>query len=649
MAPAAAEALPASNSPASSAFHGMEKWSNWFMCFSLCAHFAAYELIRSGSVTLLTGYIGSEGLGYSITAGFPLSALALWTVHYCSRHYGVRHTLRLSHLLSILVIAIVVCYCDSFIAGGYFSTAGIICFYCFREIYVGIIATQNWSFVRVPYDLLIQFAGMVSVASVLGSFCVEFLVKVGGVRVLLLAGILMQGAAWALTELSFATLGAAPDPGSSSTKDKGEVRTAAKSFFENCASLLGTNKTLQLLFLEAIVHQACSNLLNVMFYDGLRRHVSNDAGRAVLIGRFFAAVNFFSSILQCLVIPKLMNPRNAPMLLLMVPLIVLVSTSLSFSNQSLLSVMLGFGIMKVLEYSVMTSAMELIYMPMEHEVRYLGKELIRFFGHRLGKSGTSLLLSAASAHFRPSLPTQTIWSGTLAAAWGASMYLLSSHLDSTYAADAAAARVRRKSRGESLGTDPRSEIVGRSKSRGESLGTDPRAETAGQTRLRGKSLGTEPHPAHLSRGAEPAAPVGTSFSTWSSPVASPREDGEAEAAAPQSPVSLLIAAAAAAAEGTTSGAVQHKVTSSDERWTDMCEENDTASVSSEPSEGSEGDHSDKLSCSSTSSSSEDMKPYPLMRAGSGAFVAPPDLAGRQGLGLGLDLAERQGQGGECCE
>ena len=40
-----------------------------------------------------------------------------------------------------------------------------------------------------------------------------------------------------------------------------------------------------------------------------------------------------------------------------------------------------------LEYSIMTSATEMIYMPMGHEHRYLGKELIRFFGHRMGKSG----------------------------------------------------------------------------------------------------------------------------------------------------------------------------------------------------------------------------------------------------------------------
>jgi ATP/ADP translocase len=43
------------------------------------------------------------------------------------------------------------------------------------------------------------------------------------------------------------------------------------------------------------------------------------------------------------------------------------------------------GTMKVLEYSIMTAATEMIYMPMSHDDRYLGKEVIRFFGHKLGR------------------------------------------------------------------------------------------------------------------------------------------------------------------------------------------------------------------------------------------------------------------------
>eukprot|EP00596_Hydrurales_sp_CCMP1899_P002511 CAMPEP_0119045090 /NCGR_PEP_ID=MMETSP1177-20130426/36911_1 /TAXON_ID=2985 /ORGANISM="Ochromonas sp, Strain CCMP1899" /LENGTH=261 /DNA_ID=CAMNT_0007016237 /DNA_START=1226 /DNA_END=2008 /DNA_ORIENTATION=+ len=90
--------------------------------------------------------------------------------------------------------------------------------------------------------------------------------------------------------------------------------------------------------------------------------------------------------------------------------------------------MLGFGALKVLEYSIMTSATEMIYMPMNHQERYLGKELIRFFGHRMGKSVAVMILSAASAHFNPSMATQSLWGGLITALWSGTMFCLSRHL-----------------------------------------------------------------------------------------------------------------------------------------------------------------------------------------------------------------------------
>ena len=67
-------------------------------------------------------------------------------------------------------------------------------------------------------------------------------------------------------------------------------------------------------------------------------------------------------------------------------------------------------------------------MPMSHDHRYLGKELIKFFGHRMGKSGATLLLSAASAHFSPSMRTQSLWSFVITAAWSGVTLVLSNHL-----------------------------------------------------------------------------------------------------------------------------------------------------------------------------------------------------------------------------
>jgi ATP/ADP translocase len=131
-----------------------------------------------------------------------------------------------------------------------------------------------------------------------------------------------------------------------------------------------------------------------------------DSERAVLVGRFFASVNIAACFLQVFVMPSVLSVSTLPQVICSIPIVILVIVIGGYIYPSLLTVMFGFGALKVLEYSIMTSATEMIYMPMNSEQRYLGKELIRFFGHRMGKSAAVMILSAASAHFRPSLATQ---------------------------------------------------------------------------------------------------------------------------------------------------------------------------------------------------------------------------------------------------
>ena len=76
----------------------------------------------------------------------------------------------------------------------------------------------------------------------------------------------------------------------------------------------------------------------------------------------------------------------------------------------------------------MTAASEMIYMPMSVDDRYLGKEVIRFFGHKLGKSGSSVLLSSAVAKIQPSMSTMYFWTGFATLLWGAATYTLAVHL-----------------------------------------------------------------------------------------------------------------------------------------------------------------------------------------------------------------------------
>lgn len=223
-----------------------------------------------------------------------------------------------------------------------------------------------------------------------------------------------------------------------SSESSPDVKPAKKTgFWHDSWSLFCQHSILRLLFIEAITHQTCTNMLNLMFHNGLGLEVGEDSVRAMLVGRFFATVNITACVLQCFILPSLLSQSTLPNVLSTIPFIVFVAVMLGVVYPGLISVMLGFGTIKVLEYSIMTAASEMIYMPMGHDVRYVGKELIKFFGHKLGKSAASLVLSACVAHMRPSLATQSMWGACFAVCWGMTMYSLSQYLIEREKADQA--------------------------------------------------------------------------------------------------------------------------------------------------------------------------------------------------------------------
>jgi hypothetical protein len=222
----------------------------------------------------------------------------------------------------------------------------------------------------------------------------------------------------------------APQQETDTSKSEPKVKsgsTGIKAFFVDSWSLMCKHPILQLLFVEAITHQMCTNMLNLMFHNGLGVEVGEDSVRAMLVGRFFATVNITACSLQFFILPGILQ-NSLPSVLSKIPFIVFVAVMLGVIRPGLISVMLGFGTIKVLEYSIMTAASEMIYMPMGHEVRYLGKELIKFFGHKLGKSASSLILSGLIAQVRPSLATQSMWGAIFAVCWGVTMHQLAQFL-----------------------------------------------------------------------------------------------------------------------------------------------------------------------------------------------------------------------------
>lgn len=375
-----------------------------------------------------------------MAVGSPASALVLYLYTKSIKCNGSQITLRISSIFCILVFFFMAMNCGS--VSGWQGKAAVVTFYAFREIYVSLLSTQQWAFISTTLDkstsgYLVSFTGVVSVASAIGGATVERLVTLGGVQGLLVTSFITTVAALVCAERAHAVLHnasskKAPRKDQTSTASDGqkESKPAAKrlGFWSDSWQLIRSHKILQILFLEAVTHQMCTNMLNMTFHNGLRSSALANDIKAKMVGRFFAAVNVASCAMQIFVLPAVLSQESLPRVLQVMPFVVVAAVLIGLVQPGLLAAMMGFGSMKVLEYSVMNSASEMIYVPLGTEVRYVGKELIKFFGHKLGKSAASLTLSALFSSCEPSLQTQAIWGAGVTIVWGLVIRRLCQHL-----------------------------------------------------------------------------------------------------------------------------------------------------------------------------------------------------------------------------
>lgn len=181
---------------------------------------------------------------------------------------------------------------------------------------------------------------------------------------------------------------------------------------EKASGLFSRVPVLKALFLEILAGQGLATLLNVCFVTKLSRAIVNDDERAGWMGNFYALTNALSSILQFLIIPRLMPHLEPRHLWRVMPIIMVGSTTYLATKMSGGGGVAGadgkgglyliagiFCLWKVMEFSIRRLLDELVYVPLDFESRFLGKEIISVFGYRFGKSGTSLLLSGLTGIF----------------------------------------------------------------------------------------------------------------------------------------------------------------------------------------------------------------------------------------------------------
>lgn len=400
------------------------------IAIGLAIHFFGYECSRAASIALLASH-GTESLPYTVALGSPASALVLFLYARSIRLHGARYTLRVSEISCFVIFLFIIRFRNT--SAEFYQKFLVIFFYCFREIYVSLLSTQYWSFIASILDkntcnYLVSFTAVVSIASAIGGYCVQLLVSVWGVKGLLITTIICLALSSLTAELATIMIHQPSSPILVTTSSKSKPNMNNWNVWKDSFELMKKYRILQLLYIEAIAHQSCSNMLNMMFHEMLRRNITESSERAVVVGHFFATVNATACGLQLFILPLIISQRTLPVLLLSIPLLITLFIVIAYFQSSSITIMLAFGTLKVLEYSVMSAATEMMYMPFNEDVRYLGKELVKFFGGKLGKSGSSLTLSALNAHFQPSLGMQSLWAGVLSVSWVMTMQYLCGYL-----------------------------------------------------------------------------------------------------------------------------------------------------------------------------------------------------------------------------
>ena len=186
------------------------------------------------------------------------------------------------------------------------------------------------------------------------------------------------------------------------------LNISEESLFVKAKEVFAPVPTLWALFCEILACQGLSTLLNVCCVTKVSEVIPDDTERAGWMGKFFATINVLSCILQFGVLPATSSFTEPSLLWKGMPMLMLVMTSLlafpkligsDRGDPSLNMVASAFLVMKTLEFSVRRMLDELVYVPLDYESRFLGKEVIGVLGYRFGKSAASLALSALTSSF----------------------------------------------------------------------------------------------------------------------------------------------------------------------------------------------------------------------------------------------------------
>lgn len=416
----------------------------FFMSLAMACHYLGYSFARPITISLFTsastGYKSAGAFPFAMAFVSPMSVLLLMGYNWLLNQYGPKGTLQRSTLFSGVVInlaamAITVVQKSGLEFQGVpvakFITGPL---FVFREAYVQLLTSQFWSFmasVLTPNQSAKWFApiaGMTSMASAMGGFAVAPLTaRVGiigalfGTGIMLFLSMLGSRMAYKIAD----QYGFTPTDVKKKQTGKISAETHSQNLFQKASRLFQRVPVLRALFVEILASQGLATVLNVCFVERLSSAITDDNQRASWVGSFYAITNVVTMLLQFGVLPPLMTVIEPRDLWRAIPVISLIFTAFQFfqENPSLYVVSATLLVMKVSEYSARRMLDEMVFVPLDFESRFVGKEVIGVFGHRFAKSLMSLGLSGLTQLLPSfgirelSLTSNLVAFGWLKAAW----------------------------------------------------------------------------------------------------------------------------------------------------------------------------------------------------------------------------------------
>lgn len=451
------------------------------MALSMALHYLGYEFARSATVALFTASPvppspggstpslpgfgkSSAAIGAAMAAVCPTAAILLAWYGRVLDFYGPRGALRVTGTSCAAALALGGAAVHAMAGTTKFLTlrpratrAFLFALFVFRESYVQLLGTQHWSFmgsVLKPEEgrkFFAPIAGASSVAAAVGGTFTRGLVGGVGLGGLLVCAAVTGGGSVLAADAAYrlAEHGGF-DPREEKAKSKGCKEHTQKGAWGSATSLLFKRvPVLGALYRETLACQSLSSVLNVMFFRRLTESVPNDGERAGWTGKFYASINVVSCVLQFGILPAVMKYVDPAMMWRAMPTVMMTfATAMCVSKDpSLHLVGASFLVMKSLEYSIRGVVNEMVYVPLDFESRYLGKEVIGVFAYRLGKSGTSLLLSGLATTVGGGdlgLRDLGIVTAAATASWTVTAYRLANLVSSVRPEEGAEEKDRRK-------------------------------------------------------------------------------------------------------------------------------------------------------------------------------------------------------------